>query len=47
MQIVNAVQYTLDSHYIISGSEDMNLRLWKSVAWRPTGQVNAREQRAV
>ena len=25
----------------------MNLRMWKSLAWRPSGQVNAREQRAV
>ena len=46
MQIVAAVQYTVDSHYILSGSEDMNLRMWKSVAWRPTGKVNMREERA-
>ena len=42
MQIVSSVQYTVDSHYILSGSEDMNIRLWKSIAWRPTGTVNTR-----
>ena len=46
MQIVSAVQYTVDSHYILSGSEDMNIRLWKSVSWRPTGKINNREERA-
>lgn len=46
MQIVSSVQYTVDSHYILSGSEDMNIRLWKSIAWRPTGTVNTREERA-
>lgn len=24
----------------------MNIRLWKSIAWRPTGTVNTREERA-
>jgi DDB1- and CUL4-associated factor 13 len=47
MQVVNAVQFTVDSHYVLSGSEDMNLRMWKSVAWRPTGTPNAREERAI
>ncbi len=46
MQIVSSVQYTVDSHYILSGSQDMNIRMWKSVAWRPTGTVNTREERA-
>lgn len=32
---------------IYLGSEDMNIRLWKSVAWRPTGTVNTREERAI
>jgi len=47
MQIVSSVQYTVDSHYILSGSEDMNIRVWKSVAWRPTGTVNTREERSI
>lgn len=46
MQVVNAVQFTVDSHYVLSGSEDMNVRIWKSVAWRQTGNVGAREERA-
>lgn len=32
MQQVNAVLYSMDSKYIISGSEDTNVRLWKSHA---------------
>ena len=32
MQQVNAVIYSMDSKYIISGSEDTNLRIWKSRA---------------
>jgi WD repeat and SOF domain-containing protein 1 len=47
MQIVSAVQYTVDGHYVLSGSEDMNIRLWKSVAWRQIGRVGIREERAV
>ena len=43
MQVVSAVQFTVDSHYLLSGSEDMNLRMWKTVAWRPTGKVSVRE----
>lgn len=46
MQVVSAVQFTVDSHYLLSGSEDMNLRMWKTVAWRPTGKVSVREERA-
>ena len=46
MQIISSVQYTVDSHYILSGSEDMNIRLWKSVSWMPTGKVSNREERA-
>ncbi len=40
MQIVNAILFTSDAHYILSGSEDMNVRLWKAVASKPTGLVN-------
>lgn len=46
MQIVSSVTFTGDSHYVLSGSEDMNIRLWKSVSWQPTGTVNTREERA-
>jgi DDB1- and CUL4-associated factor 13 len=32
MQQVNAVCYSMDSKFIISGSEDTNIRIWKSNA---------------
>lgn len=32
MQQVNSVIYSMDSKYIISGSEDTNVRIWKSKA---------------
>lgn len=47
MQIVTAVQFTVDSHYVVSGSEDMNMRLWKSIAWKPTGNQSQREERSI
>lgn len=47
MQIVSSVTFTADSHYVLSGSEDMNIRLWKSVSWQPSGTVNTREERAI
>lgn len=33
MQHVFQVKYSMDSKYIISGSDDGNVRLWRSVAW--------------
>lgn len=30
MQQVNSVLYSMDAQYILSGSEDTNLRIWKS-----------------
>jgi len=42
MQIVSSVSYTMDGNYVLSGSEDMNIRLWKNVAYKPTGVVNQR-----
>lgn len=32
MQQVNAILYSMDNKYIISGSEDTNLRIWKANA---------------
>ena len=29
----------MDNEYILSGSDDMNLRLWKSIAYKPLGTV--------
>ena len=49
MQIVNSVLFSGDAHYVFSGifywdvgSEDMNIRLWKSQASRPSGNINER-----
>ena len=36
----------MDSHYVLSGSEDMNIRMWRSVAWQAEGNQSSREQRA-
>ncbi|GKY91586.1 hypothetical protein MPSEU_000130500 [Mayamaea pseudoterrestris] len=44
MQRIFTVQYTMDSSFIISGSDDSNLRLWKSKASEPLGQKTAREE---
>jgi len=32
MQRLSAVRFTMDTKYVLSGSEDMNIRLWKSDA---------------
>jgi WD repeat and SOF domain-containing protein 1 len=47
MQIVSSVQFTVDSQYVLSGSEDMNIRIWKSTAHRPTGTITTREEVAI
>lgn len=46
MQRVHTVQYTADNRFIISGSDDGNLRLWKAVANEQLGQLTVREERA-
>ena len=30
----------MDNEYILSGSDDMNIRLWKSIPHKPLGNVN-------
>ena len=47
MQRVFTVNYSADDRYIVSGSEDSNLRLWKARASEKIGQSTAREERAV
>jgi len=34
----------MDSKYILSGSEDMNIRIWKSQASAPIGTVHLLEK---
>ncbi|GAX26115.1 WD repeat and SOF domain-containing protein 1 [Fistulifera solaris] len=46
MQRVMTVQYTLDHKFIISGSDESNLRLWKARASEKLGQLTTREEAA-
>jgi WD repeat and SOF domain-containing protein 1 len=47
MQRVFTVNYSLDNKFIISGSDDTNLRLWKAQASEQVGQRTTREEAAV
>lgn len=47
MQRVFTVNYTMDNTYIISGSDDTNLRLWKARANEKLGQLTPREESAM
>lgn len=47
MQRVLAVKYTGDGRFVMSGSEDTNIRLWKAVANEKLGLVDGREKRAI
>jgi len=44
MQRVFCVGYTPDHKYILSGSDDTNVRLWKARSSEKIGQLSAREQ---
>ena len=46
MQRIFTVQYTMDNKYIVSGSDDSNLRLWKAHASDHLGQMSTREESA-
>lgn len=47
MQRVFSVNYTLDNKFIISGSDDTNLRLWKAQSSEQVGQRTTREEAAL
>lgn len=47
MQRVFTVNYSMDNAYIISGSDDTNLRLWKARASEKLGQLTPREESAM
>mmetsp|Transcript_11083 Transcript_11083/g.12236 ORF Transcript_11083/g.12236 Transcript_11083/m.12236 type:complete len:465 (+) Transcript_11083:49-1443(+) len=47
MQRVFTVNYTADNKYIISGSDDTNLRLWKANASEKIGQASVREEKSM
>ncbi len=46
MQRVFAVRVTADARYVLSGSDDTNLRLWKARASEKIGNVLPRERGA-
>jgi WD repeat and SOF domain-containing protein 1 len=45
MQRVFCVKYSCDATYVISGSDDTNLRLWKAKASEQLGVILPREQK--
>jgi len=47
MQRVWTVQYSADHKYIVTGSDDSNLRLWKAHASEQLGQQTTREEAAL
>ena len=47
MQKVFTVNYTSDNNYVLSGSDDFNIRLWKARASEKIGQLSSREESAV
>eukprot|EP00116_Pleurobrachia_bachei_P001438 sb/3461700/ len=46
MQRVFCTHYSADSKFILTGSDETNIRLWKSLAWGQMGPVSARERAA-
>eukprot|EP00045_Choanoeca_perplexa_P006130 m.52094 g.52094 ORF g.52094 m.52094 type:complete len:451 (+) comp13480_c0_seq5:166-1518(+) len=44
MQRVFCVQWSGDNKYIVSGSDETNLRLWKATAWEQLGTKSARQK---
>jgi DDB1- and CUL4-associated factor 13 len=47
MQRVHNVIYTQDNKYILSASDDTNIRLWKARASERLGQLSSREEEAI
>lgn len=47
MHRLTCIGWSLDNKYVISGSDEMNLRLWKAKASEKLGILNAREKRAL
>ena len=47
MQRVFCVKFTMDAAYIVSGSDDANVRLWKAKSWQKLGPLAFRERAAL
>jgi WD repeat and SOF domain-containing protein 1 len=44
---VFSTTFTGDARYVLSGSDDGNLRIWKAKAWEKLGIVDTRERAAI
>lgn len=47
MQRLTSIAWSLDNKYIISGSDEMNLRIWKAQASEKLGALKPREKAAL
>ena len=47
MQQVNAILYSMDNRYIVTGSEDTNVRIWKARAADPLKPLLPREKESL
>eukprot|EP00050_Salpingoeca_kvevrii_P004959 m.267028 g.267028 ORF g.267028 m.267028 type:complete len:523 (+) comp11068_c2_seq1:1655-3223(+) len=47
MQRIFTVKWTLDSKYLLSGSDETNIRVWKAVAWDQMGPKTPRQMSAL
>ena len=47
MQRIFSVRWTNDSTYVLSGSDDMNIRIWKAKASQKLGKLTNREQKSL
>jgi WD repeat and SOF domain-containing protein 1 len=47
MQRLTCVSYTRDNRYILSGSDEMNVRLWKARAAEKLGLLKERQRQAL
>ncbi|KAI4840675.1 protein SOF1 [Plasmodium brasilianum] len=47
MQHVLCCKYSLDAKYVLTGSSDMCIRIWKSCAHEPSGVLSFKEKQAI
>ena len=46
MQRVSTVRFTSDANFVLSGSDDMNIRIWKAESSKALGIQKGRKQRS-
>ena len=44
MQKIYSIVYSLDDKYVLSGSDDINIRVWKAGSNEPIKILNKREE---